>query len=102
VSRQGGDSGHLLGTGPSFRDATRVAGANTAIWTDIYMSNRDALGEAVDGVIARLTEVRQLLAAGDADGLSLWNDVAAAARSRVTDAMPSHGVQRQGIGRAKG
>ena len=25
--------------GPSFRDATRVAGANSAIWTDIYMAN---------------------------------------------------------------
>src|SRR5690606_37475739 len=26
----------LPATGPSFRDATRVAGANSAIWTDIY------------------------------------------------------------------
>ena len=34
--------------GPSFRDATRVAGANSAIWTDIYMSNRDALIAAID------------------------------------------------------
>ncbi len=29
----------LPAVGPSFRDATRVAGANTAIWTDIYLSN---------------------------------------------------------------
>ena len=36
-------------TGPSFRDATRVAGAPSAIWTDIYMSNRDAL-LAADGL----------------------------------------------------
>ena len=33
----------LPATGPSFRDATRVAGAPSAIWTDIYVSNRDAL-----------------------------------------------------------
>ena len=39
-------------TGPSFRDATRVAGANTAIWTDIYLSNRDALIAAIDEAIA--------------------------------------------------
>ncbi len=33
----------LPATGPSFRDATRVAGAPSAIWTDIYLSNADAL-----------------------------------------------------------
>ena len=33
----------LPATGPSFRDATRVAGANSAIWTDIYLTNREAL-----------------------------------------------------------
>ena len=31
--------------GPSFRDATRVAGANSAIWTDIYMANREAIAD---------------------------------------------------------
>ncbi len=30
-----------LGANPSFRDATRVAGANTAIWTDIYLANSE-------------------------------------------------------------
>src|SRR5213078_1571405 len=30
-------------TGPSFRDVTRVAGANSDIWTGIYLSNRDAI-----------------------------------------------------------
>ena len=30
-------------TGPSFRDATRVAGANPALWGAIYDANRDAL-----------------------------------------------------------
>ena len=36
-------------SGPSFRDMTRVAGANTAIWTDIYRSNRDAIAEEIRG-----------------------------------------------------
>src|SRR6202011_3089326 len=36
-------SPRLPAVGPSFRDATRVAGANSAIWTDIYLSNGDAL-----------------------------------------------------------
>ena len=57
------DAGERLpAAGPSFRDATRVAGANTAIWTDIYLANRDALIPEIDEAIARLGEVRELLA----------------------------------------
>ena len=52
------------GTGPSFRDATRVAGANTAIWTDIYLSNRDALIAAIDEALRRLEQVREMLRRG--------------------------------------
>ncbi len=44
----------LPATGPSFRDATRVAGAPSAIWTDIYLSNRDALIAEIDRTIERL------------------------------------------------
>ena len=53
------DEGERLpATGPSFRDATRVAGANTAIWRDIYLANADALVAAIDDTVARLGEVR--------------------------------------------
>ena len=41
-------------TGPSFRDVTRVAGSNTAIWRDIYLANADALIAAIDDATARL------------------------------------------------
>ncbi len=47
-------SERLPAAGPSFRDATRVAGAPSAIWTDIYLSNRDALRDEIDGALARL------------------------------------------------
>jgi prephenate dehydrogenase len=63
-------------TGPSFRDATRVAGANGAIWTDIYLSNRDALIGGIDDAVARLAAVKAALAAGDADAVAAWNDAA--------------------------
>jgi len=66
----------LPAVGPSFRDGIRVAGANTAIWTDIYMSNRDALLGAVDEFAGRLQALRGVLAAGDAGHLSSWNDEA--------------------------
>jgi prephenate dehydrogenase len=77
-----------LGSGPSFRDATRVAGANTAIWTDIYLSNRDLLAEALDGAIHELSAVREALSAGDAQRLAAWNE-----RARVERA----GLRRAGL-----
>lgn len=76
----------LPAVGPSFRDATRVAGANTAIWTDIYMSNRDALTDAIDGLAARLGEVRGWLAAGDARAVSAWNERSRAERRSLLGA----------------
>ena len=54
----------LPATGPSFRDATRVAGAPSAIWTDIYLSNSDALTDEIDATVARLRQIRSALAAG--------------------------------------
>ncbi|MFZ2113968.1 MAG: prephenate dehydrogenase/arogenate dehydrogenase family protein [Solirubrobacteraceae bacterium] len=72
-----------LGSGPSFRDATRVAGANTAIWTDIYLSNRDLLAEALEGAIHELSAVRDALRAGDAQRLTAWNERARAERARL-------------------
>jgi prephenate dehydrogenase len=75
-SVEGGSTGQrdTLGAGPSFRDATRVAGANPAIWTDIYMSNRDLLTDALDATIAELGAVREALVGADADALTAWNE----------------------------
>jgi prephenate dehydrogenase len=78
-------SERLPAAGPSFRDATRVAGAPSAIWTDIYLSNRDALRDEIDGALARLHAVRDALDAGDADAVTAWNDAAAADRRRLLE-----------------
>jgi prephenate dehydrogenase len=75
-----------LGAGPSFRDATRVAGANTAIWTDIYLSNRDAVIGTIDDAVERLGEVRRALAHSDGEQLAAWNEHARAARRRLQQA----------------
>jgi prephenate dehydrogenase len=77
---------HLPATGPSFRDATRVAGAPTSIWRDIYLSNADALTAALDDAIARLTTVRDAIAAGDGDAVASWNDAARDDRRRLLEA----------------
>ena len=76
----------LPATGPSFRDATRVAGASTAIWADIYLANADALVERIDDTLARLQAVRTALAAGDRDAVAAWNDGAGEDRRRLLEA----------------
>ncbi|HTU78735.1 MAG TPA: prephenate dehydrogenase/arogenate dehydrogenase family protein [Solirubrobacteraceae bacterium] len=69
--------------GPSFRDATRVAGANDAIWTDIYISNRDALIDGIDELQRRLDEVRGWLASADAHAIGAWSERARDARDAL-------------------
>jgi prephenate dehydrogenase len=76
----------LPATGPSFRDMTRVAGANTAMWRDIYLANADALVAAIDDTVARLGRVRTALAAGDGDAVAAWNEGAGEERRRLTGA----------------
>jgi prephenate dehydrogenase len=80
------ESERLPRTGPSFRDATRVAGASTAIWSDIYLSNADALVAAIDDTMARLGDVRAALAGRDAPAVGAWNDAARDDRRRLLEA----------------
>jgi len=75
----------LPATGPSFRDITRVAGSNTAIWRDIYLANADALIESIDDAMARLSAVRAALADGDAGAIATWNDGARKDRRRLLE-----------------
>ena len=72
--------------GPSFRDATRVAGANTDIWTDIYLSNAAAVADEVDETVRRLQRVAAALRAGDAAALADWNEAAREDRRRLLEA----------------
>ncbi|MGH2911075.1 MAG: prephenate dehydrogenase [Solirubrobacteraceae bacterium] len=95
-----------VGANPSFRDATRVAGANTRIWTDIYMSNADLLAEALDEAIRELSGVRDALDAEDADALAAWNERAREARERLAGSAlkpaPDGGFGSEAAGPAQG
>ncbi len=79
----GARSERLPAVGPSFRDATRVAGANSAIWTDIYISNRDALIAGIDELARRLQEVRAVLEDRDAATVTSWNERARSDREAL-------------------
>jgi len=82
----------LPATGPSFRDATRVAGANPALWEQIYRANRTALGIQIDELVDRLREVRQLLEDGD---LAAWQERSARQRAALLEVARDGGPARE-------
>jgi prephenate dehydrogenase len=92
-----GEQSRLPAVGPSFRDATRVAGANSEIWTDIYLANSDALIAAVQELERRLADVRTWLAAGDASAVRAWNEQAREQRDALLGAGLSGGAEGQTI-----
>ncbi len=55
--------------GGGFRDFTRIAASNPEMWRDICVANRDALLAELDGYLATLGSLRQLIDAGDGAGL---------------------------------
>jgi prephenate dehydrogenase len=78
----------LRQVGPSFRDMTRVAGANTAMWGDIYRSNRAAIVEEIRGFRRELDEVERRLEAGEVED---WNDRARQDRRTLLEAGAAEG-----------
>jgi prephenate dehydrogenase len=78
------DQGEALRhVGPSFRDMTRVAGANTDIWADIYRANSDAIVEEIRAFRDELGRVEELLTSGD---VAAWNERARADRRSLLEA----------------
>ena len=51
----------------SYRDMIRVAGVNEVLWTDLFLTNRDALLGELDTFIGDLLKVRKALAEENAD-----------------------------------
>lgn len=60
------ESSHLVDyTGDSFRDLTRIASINENMWTELFLENREELLSQMDLFIAKITEMREALAASD-------------------------------------
>jgi len=75
------DGDAMPAMGGSFRDATRVAGANPPLWAQIYSENAEALGAQLDQVLAALTDVR-----GRLSELEDWQHRAAEQRRALLEA----------------
>jgi prephenate dehydrogenase len=89
------DSERLPEVGPSFRDATRVAGSNPAIWGDIFAANGEAVAEAIDDAVARLREARELIRSGETGALAAWHAAAGEDRRRLLEADLAAGPLRE-------
>lgn len=66
-----------------FRDMTRIAAGHPAIWLDICSENRDAILKALDGLLGRLSEVRDLVAQEDRTTLLARLQAAREARTNL-------------------
>lgn len=64
------DNTHLACyTGDSFRDLTRIARINDAMWSELFLLNRDALLAQMDKFLLELYRMRYMLEVGDVEGL---------------------------------
>ena len=73
------DETALAHAGASFREMTRVAGANPPLWADILLENRDEL----DGALAAFRAALETLAVAGRDELEASIAAAATARERL-------------------
>lgn len=69
--------------GKGFLDTTRIAASRPELWRDICLTNREAVLEGLDAVLARLNAFRNALAAADATGLERHFQDGKAAREKA-------------------
>jgi prephenate dehydrogenase len=80
------ESERLPEGGPSFRDTTRVAGANPAIWADIFATNSEAVAREIDAAAGRLREAADIIRSGDSGRVAAWHREAREDRRRLLEA----------------
>jgi prephenate dehydrogenase len=75
-----GDHDPVAVAGTSFRDLTRVAGANPSVWTDIFLDNAEPLAAALAEYRGRIEELEAAVRSEDAAALRRSIEAAAARR----------------------
>jgi len=71
-----------------FRDMTRIASGHPGIWPDICVENSVAIAESLDGLIARLSRIRDNVVAGDQHAIHSQLVQARAARQNLPSGIP--------------
>ncbi len=71
-----------------FRDMTRIAAGDPAIWPDIFRDNAPAVLAALDGLQTRLAEARRIVTEGDREALVALLERAKAARRNLPARTP--------------
>jgi prephenate dehydrogenase len=71
--------------GSSFKDLTRVAGANPAMWRDIFLENRHALSDSLASVIAEMQGFRRMLDTADESEIDAAIHAAAGFREELLE-----------------
>ena len=75
----------LAHAGAALREMTRVAGANAAVWADIFDENGDLIADAVAAHRDELEAVERALRSRDRGFFESWIAEAASARSRMLE-----------------
>ena len=64
------DDRHLVDySGVSFRDLTRIARINDGMWSELFLMNREPLLEQMDLFLKEFTELREMIASEDREGM---------------------------------
>ncbi len=77
-------SERLGAVAPSLRDATRVAGSNPLVWSEILASNSEAVAGAIDSAIEGLRRAREVISAADPGQIRGWQEGAAGSRAALS------------------
>ncbi|MHB9148827.1 MAG: prephenate dehydrogenase/arogenate dehydrogenase family protein [Thermoleophilia bacterium] len=75
----------LYSVGPSFKDLTRVAGANPAMWSDIFFDNREALISSLKSIAADVMLLCEHLRDGEEERLVKGIQTAATYRRELLE-----------------
>ena len=79
--REGRETGQFIGD--SYRDLTRIARINGALWSELFLSNRDFLLNAIGDFSAQLALIEDALRREDKDGLVRLFETSTERRERL-------------------
>jgi prephenate dehydrogenase len=80
ISGQTNSSELLSLAGPGFRDFTRIAASDPAVWRDVFLANRDEVLAQISHFSASLAALEQAVAQADASGIQSLITQASTAR----------------------